>query len=121
MAKSNGLGDDLKKVFDATGISKVVEKTTELLGIEDCGCSGRQQFFNELVPYKQVDYPPMIPQDVNTFEEGFYIFNNNLVYSIDGVTFQYYTGDKLEIKLDNPHINNFKQYYSLGIITKINE
>jgi hypothetical protein len=36
MAKSKGLGDDLKKVFDATGITSVVEKTTELLGIEDC-------------------------------------------------------------------------------------
>jgi len=45
-----GLGDAIKKVTDATGISKLVEKVA---GNKDCGCEGRRDFLNKL-PYKKV-------------------------------------------------------------------
>jgi hypothetical protein len=46
-----GFGDTLKNIFDITGISNIVEKVADTLGIEDCGCSGRQDMLNKLLPY----------------------------------------------------------------------
>ena len=48
-AKSEGLGDTVEKVLEATGISKVAKW---LLG-EDCGCDERKQKLNELFPYRK--------------------------------------------------------------------
>jgi hypothetical protein len=48
-----GLGDTLKNLTFITGIDKVVEKAASALGIEDCGCKGRQQKLNELFPYRK--------------------------------------------------------------------
>jgi len=45
-----GLGDAVKKVADATGVSKLVDK---IAGDKDCGCEGRRDFLNKL-PYKKV-------------------------------------------------------------------
>ena len=46
-----GFGDTLKNIFDITGISNIVEKVADTLGIEDCGCKGRQDMLNSLIPY----------------------------------------------------------------------
>jgi len=46
-----GFGDTLKNIFDATGVTKVVETVTDALGIEDCGCGKRQELLNNLLPY----------------------------------------------------------------------
>jgi hypothetical protein len=48
-AKSEGLGDTVEKVLEATGISKVAKW---LLG-EDCGCDERKAKLNELFPYRK--------------------------------------------------------------------
>ena len=48
-AKSEGLGDTVEKVLEATGIAKVAKW---LLG-EDCGCDERKQKLNELFPYRK--------------------------------------------------------------------
>ena len=45
--KSKGLGDSIKKLTDATGISWFVEKM-----IPNCGCDNRQEWLNETFPYK---------------------------------------------------------------------
>lgn len=47
-----GLGDDLKRIFDETGVTIVFEKVTSTLGVKDCGCKERQEKLNELFPYK---------------------------------------------------------------------
>ena len=47
--ESQGLGDTVEKVLEATGIAKVAKW---LLG-EDCGCEERKQKLNELFPYKK--------------------------------------------------------------------
>lgn len=49
--KSRGLGDTIAKVTHATGIAKVVEKVVG----KDCGCRGRQDKLNQLLPYKGDD------------------------------------------------------------------
>lgn len=46
--KSKGLGDTVKKITDATGISKLVHS---VFG-EDCGCKERQERLNKLFKYK---------------------------------------------------------------------
>ena len=48
-AKSEGLGDTVEKVLEATGIAKVAKW---LLG-EDCKCDERKQKLNELFPYRK--------------------------------------------------------------------
>jgi hypothetical protein len=48
-AKSEGLGDTVEKVLEATGVSKVAKW---LLG-EDCGCDERKAKLNELFPYRK--------------------------------------------------------------------
>jgi hypothetical protein len=48
-AQSEGLGDTVEKVLEATGIAKVAKW---LLG-EDCGCDERKAKLNELFPYRK--------------------------------------------------------------------
>jgi len=47
--KSQGLGDTVEKVFEATGIAKVAKF---ILG-EDCGCDERKAKLNEMFPYRK--------------------------------------------------------------------
>ena len=44
--KSKGLGDDIKKFTDKTGLSKLVKT---IFG-DDCGCEERQQKLNNMFP-----------------------------------------------------------------------
>ena len=43
--KSKGLGDTVKKIFDATGISKIIPQK------KGCGCKRRQEKLNQMFPY----------------------------------------------------------------------
>lgn len=52
VTKSRGLGDDIAKFTSATGLDKMAEKLARLAGMEDCGCSGRQDELNKLFPKK---------------------------------------------------------------------
>ena len=45
---SKGLGDRVEEVFEKTGVKTVVEKVTDVLGIEDCGCAKRKELLNSL-------------------------------------------------------------------------
>lgn len=47
--KSKGLGDDIEKLTEATGIKKVVEKVSEITG-KDCGCAKRKEYLNNRFP-----------------------------------------------------------------------
>lgn len=58
--KSEGLGDTIAKVTEATGIDKVVKAVVG----EDCGCDERRKKLNALFPYAK----PMTPEDKETFE-----------------------------------------------------
>jgi|TARA_R100000084_G_C4532644_1_gene91877 hypothetical protein len=46
MSKSKGLGDDIKKIADKTGISKAVK----MIFGDDCGCEERRQKLNNMFP-----------------------------------------------------------------------
>lgn len=50
--KSRGLGDTIDKFTTFTGIKAGVKAVASVVGIEDCGCSARQEMLNEKFPYK---------------------------------------------------------------------
>jgi len=50
--KSKGLGDSIEKITKATGIKKVVNKVSEVIG-KDCGCDKRKNTLNRLFPYNK--------------------------------------------------------------------
>ena len=45
---SEGVGDTLEKVFEATGVADVVK----FIAGEDCGCSERKNRLNKLLPFR---------------------------------------------------------------------
>ena len=47
---SKGLGDSIERITKATGIKKVVDKISEVTGV-DCGCEKRKEYLNKLYPY----------------------------------------------------------------------
>ena len=49
--KSEGLGDTIEKITEATGIKKLVK----VLFGEDCGCDERKAKLNKLIPYSRVE------------------------------------------------------------------
>tara|TARA_R110002020_G_scaffold235256_1_gene447403 strand:+ start:1149 stop:1547 length:399 start_codon:yes stop_codon:yes gene_type:complete len=49
--RSKGLGDTIEKFTEKTGIKKVVEKVSEVTGI-DCGCDERKAKLNKMFPYR---------------------------------------------------------------------
>ena len=48
---AEGLGDTLEKVFEKTGIKKIVK----FIAGEDCGCDERKKKLNELFPYRKAN------------------------------------------------------------------
>ena len=50
--KSKGLGDSIHKFTKATGVKNIVERVSKGLNIP-CGCEGRRNALNNLVPYNK--------------------------------------------------------------------
>ena len=116
--ESKGFGDTLEKVFKATGVSTLVEKTTELLGIEDCGCIRRKEWVNNIIPYNQnsIEYKELIPQNSLDLKEGIYIFNRRTILNDNEDQVIYEEGDRIIIRLNSNMIIQYKQLFELGII-----
>ncbi len=49
--KSKGLGDDIAKFTEKTGIKSVVDRVSSGLNLP-CGCKQRQTTLNKMFPYK---------------------------------------------------------------------
>lgn len=58
--KSEGLGDTVAKITEATGIDKLVK----FIAGEDCGCEERKKKLNELFPYRT---PQCLTEDEYTY------------------------------------------------------
>ena len=50
--KPKGLGDTIEQITTATGIKAVVNKISEVTGI-DCGCEERKELLNKIWTYRQ--------------------------------------------------------------------
>jgi hypothetical protein len=53
---SRGLGDTISKFTHATGIAQAVEAVSKATGVP-CGCKGRREWLNKMVPYETKDEP----------------------------------------------------------------
>ena len=49
---SKGLGDDIERVTQFTGIKKAVDVVSQKLN-RDCGCEQRKDSLNRIFPYKR--------------------------------------------------------------------
>lgn len=49
--KSRGFGDTIHKFTKATGIKRVVDTVAKVTNT-DCGCEGRRDTLNRLIPYQ---------------------------------------------------------------------
>ncbi len=49
--KARGLGDTIENITTATGIKKIVDKVSDVVG-GDCGCGKRKETLNKIFPYK---------------------------------------------------------------------
>lgn len=110
--ESKGLGDTIAKITEFTGIKTIVDKTTELLGIEDCGCNRRRDILNNLIPYGN----NLTPQEVTEQPEddlkyGIYVFQKMSIIDND----PYNIGDRIYIENEND-INKFRELFKLGVI-----
>ena len=65
---AKGLGDTLEKVFEKTGVAKVVK----WLAGDDCGCDERKKRLNELFPYRK---PNCLNEDEFNILDGFFSKN----------------------------------------------
>ena len=63
--KSKGLGDTIERITKATGIKAVVDKVSEVTGI-DCGCQQRKEALNKLYPYSR----QMTEDEIKIYEEA---------------------------------------------------
>ncbi len=120
-APSRGLGDTIAKFTHATGIAKAVEVVTEALGIEDCGCGGRQEWINDLVPYDQPNHN--IQYDINNItevEEGIYEVIYEIHATKEGNKFDYKVGEKVLINENHLLYSSWSYYIMIGAVKKIN-
>lgn len=70
--KSEGLGDTVEKVLQATGIAAVAKF---IMG-EDCGCDERKQKLNALFPYIKPEC--LTEQEYNFLTEWFAVHRNSV-------------------------------------------
>ena len=121
-APSRGLGDTIAKITHATGIDKVVDKITDALGIEDCGCGDRHKWANEFIPYDNqpnhnVHYDPNNTTEV---EEGIYEIIYEINATKEGNNFNYKVGEKVLINENHLLYSNWSYYLIIGAVKKIN-
>jgi hypothetical protein len=114
---SKGLGDTIAKFTKSTGISNIVETLSDLIGLEDCGCSRRQEWLNEKIPYKSftpIDHDPAEPLN------GIYLINHQISITQDNQNIKFHPGD--QILMDENHFlyPNWHHYILIGAVTKIN-
>ena len=120
-APSRGLGDTIAKFTHATGIAKAVEVVTEALGIEDCGCGGRQEWMNDLVPYDQPNYNVHYdPNNTAEVEEGIYEVIYEIHATKEGNKFDYKVGEKVLINENHLLYSSWSYYIMIGAVKKIN-
>lgn len=121
-APSRGLGDTIAKFTHATGIAKAVEVVTEALGIENCGCGGRQEWVNNLVPYDNqpnhnIQYDP---NNIKEVEEGIYEIIYEIHATTEGNKFDYKVGEKVLINENHLLYSSWSYYIMIGAVKKIN-
>lgn len=70
--KAKGLGDTIEQITTATGIKAVVDKISEVTGV-DCGCDDRKETLNKLWSYRNTEDKTLncLSEDSITFLKDF--------------------------------------------------
>jgi hypothetical protein len=119
---SKGLGDTIAKFTHKTGIAKTVEVVTKALGLEDCGCDGRQEWVNNLVPYENQPNPNVYynPDNIVEVEEGIYEIMYEIHATKENYKFDYKVGEKVLIDKNHLLYSNWSYYIMVGAVKKQN-
>lgn len=105
--ESKGLGDDIEGLLKTIGISNIVEKTTEFLGINDCGCTRRKENLNRIFPHR--------PKHNDSFIYGKYLVKSNFIVNKKPHPL-FYSGGEI-IFVDNEDIKNeLKIFFEQGLL-----
>lgn len=118
---SQGLGDTIAKFTHATGIDKLVEVTTEVLGIEDCGCNRRREELNGIFSYDNIksNSPPIFDPDNHPKpEKGIYEIFHQIHATKSGQTFEFIPGDKILMTEEHLLYSDWAYYLSIGAVKK---
>jgi len=70
--KSKGLGDDIEKITEATGIKKLVK----FIAGEDCGCDERKDRLNKIFRHNKLE---CLTEDEYDYLTGFFAKNKNVL------------------------------------------
>jgi|SRR6056300_1548222 hypothetical protein len=70
--KSKGLGDDIEKITEATGIKKLVK----FIAGEDCGCDARKEKLNKIFRHNKLE---CLTEDEYDYLTEFFAKNKNVL------------------------------------------
>lgn len=70
--KSKGLGDDIEKITEATGIKKLVK----FIAGEDCGCNERKELLNKVFRHNKLE---CLTEEEYDYLTGFFAKNKNVL------------------------------------------
>ena len=70
--KSRGLGDDIEKITEATGIKKLVK----FIAGEDCGCDARKEKLNKIFRHNKLE---CLTEDEYDYLTEFFAKNKNVL------------------------------------------
>ena len=115
---SKGLGDTIAKITHYTGIAKVVEVVTEALGIEDCGCNGRREDWNNQHPYEFTSPPIYSPSNYPAAELGVYDVVHHINATKGGQEFEFIPGDKIWMTEEHLLYSDWPYYILIGAVKK---
>lgn len=115
---SRGLGDTIAKFTHATGIAKAVEVVTEALGIEDCGCGGRQEWANEFMPYESNSPKVYNPNDQPPAETGVYEVLHQIHATKKGEEINFFPSDRVLMTEDHLLYSDWPYYIIIGAVKK---
>ena len=115
---SRGLGDTIAKFTHATGIAKAVEVVTEALGIEDCGCGGRQEWANEFMPYESNSPKVYNPIDQPPAETGVYEVLHQIHATKKGEEINFFPSDRVLMTEDHLLYSDWPYYIIIGAVKK---
>ena len=121
--KSEGFGDTIAKITNATGLDKVADSVAKIAGKEDCGCNRRRKTFNEIFPYTK-NTPPKEAPHINSKPldeiEGEYEVLQEIYCTLKGIGATVLNkGTVLIIDKNHPLYNDIAHYYKSNSIKKL--
>ena len=114
--KSEGFGDTIAKITNATGIDKLADTIAKMAGAEDCGCNRRRKILNKVIPYTQSqnNLQPL-NEVIGTYEviQDIYCTLPEIGNTVLN------KGTVLTVGKDHPLYEDIKFYYENNIIKKL--